>query len=312
MNICVIGSGGVGGYFGARLAQSGLNVTFVARGKHGSAMANHGLKITSILGDFHLSTVQVTGDPKDNAPYDLALVAVKAWQVADAAKALEGTLSENALVLPLQNGVEAADQLREVLGDKAVLTGLCGIISYIKEPGHVCHVGIEPFIRVGECDGSKSERVGKLVAVLNDADGVSASTPEDISVSLWLKFLFIVAMSGIGSVTRAPIGITRENKDTRRLLEECVREVYKVGCAHGVALPDDSVERTMRMIDDAPKEATASMQRDIIDGKPSELYNQNEAVVRLGNKVGITTPINSFICAVLSPMENRARGLLEF
>jgi len=108
LNICVIGSGGVGGYFGARLVQSGLNVTFVARGKHGSSMVKHGLKVTSISGDFHLPSVKVAEDPKENAPYDIALVAVKAWQVTAAAKALEGTLSENALVLPLQNGVEAA------------------------------------------------------------------------------------------------------------------------------------------------------------------------------------------------------------
>ena len=312
MKICVFGSGGVGGYFGARLAQAGLNVTFVARAKHRSAMASSGLKVSSISGDFHLPNVQVIENPLENAPYDIAFVAVKAWQVTEAAMALKGTLNKNATVIPLQNGVGASEQLIEVLGKEVVITALCGLISYIKEPGHVCHVGLEPFIKIGECGGSSSERVDNLLSLLNNAEGMNVTAPEDIRVSLWLKFLFIVAMSGIGSISRAPIGVTRENNEIRRLLEECVREAYDVGCAHGLALPSDSVELTMRMIDRAPADATASMQRDIIDGKPSELYDQNEAVKRLGVEAGIDTPVNSFICAALSPLENRARGLLVF
>ena len=312
MKVCMFGSGGVGGYFGARLVQAGVDVTFVARGKHRSTMLNSGLRVSGISGDLHLQSVTVVEDPKENGPYDLVFLAVKAWQVEDAAKKLIGTLSDSASVVPLQNGVEAPEQLAQLLGEEKSLIGLCGIVSFLKEPGQIFHAGLDPFIQIGELDGTSGKRVDNIIALLNSAAGLTATAPEDVRVSHWLKFIFIVTMSGIGSVTRAPIGITREDTEIRKLMEECANEVYSVGCAHGIALPSDAVERTMNTIDSAPAEATASMQRDIMADKPSELYSQNAAVVRLGKSVNVDTPVNKFISTALVPLENRARGLLEF
>ncbi len=312
MKVCIFGSGGVGGYFGARLAKAGMDVTFVARGAHHTAMSENGLKLTSICGDLFLDGVNSVEAPADNAPYDIVILAVKAWQVEDAAVTLKDTLSVNGVVIPLQNGVEAPDILANVLGEAQVLTGLCGIVSFLKEPGHVHHIGIEPFIQIGERNGLQSNRVESVAAALNVAQGMKVTVPDDIRLALWKKFLFIVAMSGIGSITRAPIGITRENVETRKLMVDCVNEVYEVGLAHGIALPSDAVDRTMAMIDAAPPEATASMQRDIMQGKPSELYNQNDAVTRFGDAVGIPTPVNNVITAALLPLERKSRGLIEF
>lgn len=311
MKVCIYGSGGVGCYFGARFSQAGLDVTFVARGRNYAALNERGLMLTGISGELHLENINVVESPMDCAPYDVVVVAVKAWQVEEAARALTGTLAKDGVVIPLQNGVEAPQQLAAVLGDDSVLAGLCGIVVYLKEPGHIHHVGVEPFMQIGEHLGPPTARVHKLVAKLGCA-AVKITAPEDMAVALWMKFLFIVAMSGVGSVTRAPIGITRENPETRILLEACIRETYEVGCAVGVSLPDDAVDKTMQMIDAAPAEGTASMQRDIANGLPSELYNQNEVVRKLGSANEVATPVNELISAVLLPLEQRARGIVDF
>jgi len=312
MKVCIYGAGGVGSYFGARFSQAGFDVTFVARGRNYTALKERGLSLTGMSGELHIKTVNVVENPMDCAPCDIVVVAVKAWQVNETANALAGTLAENGVVIPLQNGVEAPGQLATVLGDDSVLAGLCGIVVYLKEPGHVHHVGVEPFIQIGERAGPPTKRIHELVAKLGCAEAVKVSAPEDMPVALWMKFLFIVAMSGVGAVTRAPIGITRENPETRSLLEACIRETYEVGCAAGVSLPDDAPDKIMKMIDASPAEATTSMQRDIADGFPSELYNQNEAVVRLGSANGVATPVNKLISASLLPLEQRARGIVDF
>lgn len=312
MKICIFGAGGVGGYFGGRLAQAGMDVTFVARGAQAAALQENGLKVSSISGNFHLGSVQVVTAPSENGPYDIALVAVKAWQIEAAAAALVGTLNEGGVAIPLLNGVEAPDALAKTLGAPAALAGLCGIFSFLDEPGHIRHAGTEPFIQIGERDGSQSQRVHTIATAMNEAQGMTVTVPEDMRAALWLKFLFIVAMSGVGSVTRAPIGITRDNPSTRNLLETCVRETYEVGIALGIPLPDDAVESTMNLLDGVPSQATASMQRDIMNGKPSELQSQNAAVVRLGESVAVETTVNSFICAALSPLELRASGEVAF
>lgn len=312
MKVCVYGCGGVGGYFGARLVESGADVTFIARGENLRVMQDAGLKVSGISGSLHLPDVQVDNDPSRNAPYDLVIVAVKAWQVKEAGTALKGLLAENGTVLPLQNGVEASDELAGILGDQNVVTGICGIVSFLKAPGHIYHAGIEPFIKIGERDGSRSARVSEVVEFLNRANSVTASAPDDIRVAYWLKFMFIVTMSGIGSVTRAPIGVCCKSPDIRSIMQECATEVFMVARASGILLPSNSVENTMKMLDDAPAEATASMQRDIIAGKPSELHFQNVAVSRLGKQFDVATPVNDFISAVLMPQEGKARSEIEF
>jgi 2-dehydropantoate 2-reductase len=211
-------------------------------------------------------------------------------------------------VLPLQNGVEASSQLAAVLGQEHVLGGLCGLISYIAGQGHICHAGADPFIRFGELDNRSSDRVDWLRKAFERTSGISVNIPSDIHVAIWQKFVLIAAWSGMGAITRTPIGIFRSQTGTRQMLERTIFEIYDVARARGIELHEDVVVKTMKFLDALPAKGTASMQRDIMDGKPSELETQNGAVVRLGKEVGVETPVNNFIYNSLLPMEMRARG----
>ena len=312
MRIAVFGTGGVGGYFGGRLAQAGEDVVFIARGEHLQALHTHGLKVDSIKGDFVIHPVQATDDPAEVGVVDVVLVGVKAWQVPEAAQAIRPLIGAETLVVPLQNGIEAPTQLAEVLGAKHVIGGLCGIISFIAEPGHIRHVGADPFVQFGELDNRSSERVEKLRQSFTRTAGVTVEIPSDIHVALWRKFLFIVSVSGMGAVTRAPIGVLRSLPQTRQMLQQVMQEVFEVAQAYSIALAQDIVSKTLTFMDGFPPSATASMQRDILEGRPSELEAQNGAVVRLGQAVGVATPLNAFIYHSLLPLELKARGQLQF
>ncbi len=309
MRLAIMGCGGVGGYFGARLAEAGHDVTFVARGEHLAAMKHEGLRVSSIEGDVHLTEVKATDDPARVGAVDVVLVAVKAWQVADAARAIRPMIGPDTFVVPLENGVEAADILAARLGLAHVLDGLCGILAWREAPGHIRHAGVSPFVRFGERDNRRSKRALRLKAAFDQARGLTAEIPDDIHAAVWSKFLFICAMSGIGSVTRAPIGITRTLPETRALIEQMLAEIAAVARARGVALLEDATIRALRFIDALPAESTASMQRDIMAGLPSELESQNGAVVRLGLEAGVATPVNAMIHAALLPQERQARGV---
>lgn len=307
MRIAIYGAGGVGGYFGGRLAEAGEEVTFIARGEHLAAIRRNGLDIRSIAGDVRIAPAHVTDDPSTLEPMDVVIVAVKAWQVRDVAEAMRPLIGPETCVIPLENGVEAASQLGDVLGESAVIGGLCGILAWREGPGVIRHAGINPFIRLGELDNRRSERVVRLRERFAAATGVTAEIADDIQVAIWSKFLFICAMSGIGSITRAPIGITRHLPATRELIRSILEEIHHVGLAKGVSLPHDAMARALRSIDALPEKSTASMQRDIIAGRPSELESQNGAVVRLGLELGIPTPVNAMIHAALLPQELKAR-----
>jgi len=206
MRIAVFGAGGVGGYFGGRLAQAGEDVIFIARGDHLKAMLTHGLRVDSVKGDFVLKRVKATDDPSQAGIVDLILVGVKAWQVTNAAEAMRPMVGPETFVLPLQNGLEAPTQLAAVWGDQHVLGGLCGLSTFIVGPGHIRHAGAEPFVRFGELDNRPSDRVKLLQKVFTRA-GVIAEIPRDIQVALWMKFLFITAWSGVGAITQTPLGV---------------------------------------------------------------------------------------------------------
>jgi 2-dehydropantoate 2-reductase len=312
MRIAIFGTGGVGGYFGGRLAQAGEDVIFIARGKHLNAIRDKGLRVDSIKGNFVVEPVHATDDPAEVGTVDAILVGVKAWQVSAAARAMGPMIGPKTFVVPLQNGVEAPSLLSSALGHRHVLGGLCWIISYIADPGHIDHIGAEPRILFGELDNHQSDRVESLRAAFGRAIGVTAETPTDIHVAMWQKFICMAAWSGLGAVTRSPIGIFRSLPETRQMLEQKMQEIYKVAQALKIRLSKDVIEKTMDFFDGLPQEGTASMQRDIMSGRPSELDTQNGAVVRLGRKVGIDTPVNSFIYQSLLPMEKRARGQIEF
>jgi 2-dehydropantoate 2-reductase len=243
---------------------------------------------------------------------DAVVLGVKAWQVAEAAEAIRPIVGPETFVVPLQNGVEAPAQLTAVLGRKHVLGGMCRIIAFLDGPGHIRHVGAEPYVAFGELDNRPSERAERLRRAFARAAGVTAEIPENIQAAIWRKFVFVAAGSGMGAITRAPVGIVRSQPETRAMLEEAMREVFEVGQAHNVSLPPQTVRETMAFMDSLPPEASASMQRDMMQGRPSELHAQNGAVVRLGQEVDVATPVHAFIYHSLLPLERKARRELEF
>jgi len=312
MRITVFGAGSVGGYFGGRLAQAGEDVVFIARGDHLGAIQTRGLRVDSIAGDFMIDPANATDDPSETGIVDLVLVGVNAWQLPAAAEAMRPMIGAETFVVPLANGVEAPSQLVDALGAKHVLGGLCRIMSARVAPGHIRHSGMSPVIIFGELDGGPSERAERLRQAFQHAQGVVASIAPDIRVALWEKFLFIAALSGVGALTRAPVGVLRSVPETRCLLQASMQEILAVAQALGIALPPEKVAETMSFVDDLPPSGTASMQRDVMAGRPSELESQSGAVVRLGRKAGVDTPIHGVIYRGLLPQELRARDRLEF
>ena len=293
MRIAVFGVGGVGGYLGGRLAKAGEDVVFIARGAHLEALRTHGLRVDSVKGDFVVQPVQATDDPTQVGIVDAVLVGVKAWQVSAAAEAMRPMIGSETFVMPVQNGVEAPAQLVKVLGAQPVLGGLCAIVSFISEPGHIRHAAVEPVVWFGEMDNRTNQRVERLRQAFTRA-GVTAEIPPDIQVALWGKLAVMAPWSGVGAVTRAPAGVWRSVLETRRMVELVVQEVLAVARARNISLPEDAMSRAMDTLDGLAPDATASMQRDIMDGRPSELEYQNGAVVRLGREAGVDTPVNSF------------------
>ena len=308
MRIAVFGSGGVGGYFGGRLAEAGETVTFIARGAHLAALLERGLAVESIAGDFEVRPVRATDDPRTVGVVDAVLVAVKTWQLGDAARAMAPLVGPATMVVPLENGVEAPEELGQVLGAEHVLGGLCRILAYVVGPGRIRHSAVEPYVAFGELDGSPSPRAESLLAAFRGATGVVAEIPDDIRAAMWGKFMFITPVSSIGAVTRVPIGAFRATSETRALLHEALREIEALARHLGVRLPADAVGQTLEFVDAIPPDGTTSMQRDIMDGRPSELEAQVGAVVRLGARAGVAVPVHQFLYAALLPQERRVRG----
>jgi len=307
MRIAVFGAGGVGGYFGGRLAQSGEDVVFIARGEHLEAMRAGGLRVESIKGDFLIQPVQAIGEPRRVGEVDMVLIAVKGWQVPETAIAIQPLLGSETGVAFLGNGVDAPVQLAAVLGANHVIGGLCRISSYIAGPGHIRHVGFEPYVAFGELDGHPSPRSQGLRQAFKHA-AVNVEIPTDIQAAMWEKFLFIAAFGGVGAVTRAPAGVIRSQPETRQMLQEALIEVASLARVRKIRLPEDIISTTLAYIDRMPPATMASMQRDIIDGRPSELGSQSGAVVRMGLESGVPTPTHNFIYASLLPQELKARG----
>jgi 2-dehydropantoate 2-reductase len=307
MRIAVAGAGGVGGYFGAKLAAAGEDVTFLARGRTLEALRTGGMRVDSIKGDFTLERVNATDDPSSIGTVDAVIVAVKAWQVAALAPTLRPLLGPDTIVIPLENGIDAPDELAAALGRDHVGGGLCGIVSFVVEPGHIRHAGAEPLVNFGELDNRRSERCERLRDVFERA-GVRAEIPPDIHRSMWTKLVFITPLSGIGAVSRVPIGVWRAIPETRAVAERAVREVIAVASARGVTLAGNAVELTMARYDNLPPDSTASLQRDVIDGKPSELEAQLGAVSRMGAAASVPTPVHDTLYAALLPLERRARN----
>lgn len=312
MRIAVFGAGSVGGYFGARLAQAGHSVVFIARGRTLEALRKDGLRVESIAGDFRVHDAEATDAPASVGPVDAVLLGVKTWQVPEAAVAMRPLVGENTLVVPLLNGVECRDQLAAVLGPKPVLGGICRIFAYPIAPGVFKHAGVDPAVVFGEWDGGPSERVSHLAAAFDDCVAAKAVATPKVQTAVWEKFLFIDPLGTTGSLSRAPVGVLRGIPETRALLEGLIREVLALALARGVAMRDDIVLKTLGHVDAITPEGTASMQRDMLDGKPSELDAQTGAVVRLAREAGVAVPLHAAAYGALLPAEQRARGSLRY
>ncbi len=306
MKIAIIGTGGVGGYFGGRLAISGNDVTFVARGTNLEAILKNGLNVKSINGDFEVKGAKATSDIKSIGPSDLVIIATKAWQVKDSAFEIKNIVNNNTIVLPLQNGVLTSDELKEVLPANNVIAGLCRIISKLESPGVINHFAVDPTIVFGECDNSQNPRLTYLNEVFVKA-GFKSKIAEDIQSEIWKKYISICVSAWLG-VTRSTYGEVRECAETREIMYRLFKEVTEVGRAKGVNIEDGFVEKTMAFIDSFPYDSTSSLTRDVWEGLPSELEYQNGTVVKLAKELGVNVPVNQFIYSSLILMERRARA----
>ena len=306
MKVCIFGAGGIGGYFGARLAQADIDVTFIARGAHLDAILADGLHVKSINGDFVVHPARATALPEAVGPVDVVLCCVKSWQVAEAADQMRALVGPQTLVIPLLNGAEAHDILARSLGAEHVLPGLCKLITMIDSPGHIRHAGAAPYLAFGEANGRLSQRAQDVARVFAEARGMTVHLSRNIMIQLWRKFMLIAPWSGIGALTRSPIGVIRSLPETRTLVMDSIREVYDVARAGGVPVEEKAMKETMAFIDALPPEGTASMQRDIMAGRPSELHEQSGAVVRHGEKTNVPTPVNRLTYHGLLPQERMA------
>lgn len=306
MRIAIIGAGGVGGYFGARLAASGVDVVWIARGAHYAALRDRGLRIQSASGDLDLR-VQVTDDPRAAGAADWIWIAVKLWDTESAAEAARAIAGRGATVVSFQNGVEKEDVLRRALPGAHLIGGVTYIASTIAAPGVIVHTGAMARLQFGEFDGRRTEKLEALLAACRAA-GVDAEIPVDIRLAIWTKFMSLVGLSGMTTAARLPIGPIRSNPHSRRMLHDAVREAAAVGRALGVALDPAFVEQRLALFDEWPAEMTSSMHQDLKKGNRLEIAWLSGAVARLGEQLGVPTPCNRAIRDLLAPFEMGERN----
>ncbi len=306
----MLGPGAVGGYFGARLDAAGAEVVYIGRGAHLTAIREHGLRIERPEGEIVIRPAEATDDPASVGPVDYVLFAVKLFDTEAAAEAVRPLLGSETAVVTLQNGVESPDLLARRLGARHVMGGTAYISSVIAAPGVIRQTGAFATLVFGELDGAVSERGLRLEAACRDA-GLDVELSDRILVRIWMKFVVLVALSGVTTATRRPIGELREDPDTRRLLEAAMAEAASVGRARGVDLPEDAVARQMEVLDTWPRDMVASMLHDLEAGKRMELDWFSGAVARLGRELGLDTPVNETLYAVLKPYKDGAPSPTE-
>ena len=291
MKIAFMGSGGVGGLIGARLAQAGCDVSFIARGAHLAAMREHGLKLESPVGNVHLPNVRVTDDPGSLGPVDIVVIAVKLWDTGAAARAIAPLIGPDTGVLSLQNGVRKDEILRPIFGERALMGGVAYMGTAISRPGVIQHTGTMQRLVFGEYDGRRSKRAEALLGFLQKT-GIDARLSDDIRRSIWEKFVFLVGMAAVTATIRLPLGPILKHPLTRQFYLDAMREAAAVGRAHGVRLPEDIAEERLAFSDTLPASMTASLQLDLERGNPLEVEWLSGSVVELGAAVGVPTPIH--------------------
>lgn len=306
MRIAVIGTGGVGGYFGARLALAGNDVTFVARGAHLAAMRSNGLVVDSTITPMHLREVKATDDIASIGTVDVAMFCVKLWDAEAAARQLQPLLADGGIAIPFQNGIDAPDMLIRALGNEHVAGGIAYVAASIASPGVIKVVGSMARNRVGAFDGVAESKVRAFADVVRSSR-VDVEVVPDIRRALWEKFAMFCALSGTTAVTRQPIGVIRSDPNMRAMHESALREAVVVGRAKGVTLADDYIEKQMAFTDGLPFEMRASMANDLIAGHRLEAPWLCGAVTRLGKELRVPTPVNDTIYAALKPYVDGAK-----
>ncbi|HSE01229.1 MAG TPA: 2-dehydropantoate 2-reductase [Burkholderiales bacterium] len=291
MKIAMMGSGGVGGLIGARLAHAGCDVSFIARGAHLAAMREHGLKLESQVENVRLRTVQVTDDPATLGQVDIVIFSVKLWDTDSAARQILPLIGPETGVISLQNGVVKDDILRPIIGEKALMGGVAYMGTAISRPGVIQHTGTMQRVVFGEYSGRRSKRAEALLEWCRKG-GLDAAISDDIRRTLWEKFVFLVAMAAVTATIRLPIGPIRSHPMTRKFYLDALREAAAVGRAHGIRLPEDFAEERMAFVDTLPSTMTASMQLDLERGNPLEVEWLSGSVVELGAAVGVPTPVH--------------------
>lgn len=304
MRIAIIGAGGVGGYFGARLQAAGSDVAFVARGAHLAALRERGLRVESPKGDLHLARVEATDNPETVGVVDAVLLTVKMYDLDDASRRLAPLIGRHTAVITLQNGVEAVDIVAGHVGREHVAGGVAYIAAVIAEPGVIRHTSLDSLI-FGELDRRRSERLVALEQACLRA-GFGARISDDIDIDLWSKFSRLSVFSGMTAVTRSTMGVLRSDPELLAMLVAACKETIAVGRARGVDLPDRLMDEILQMVHTLPHHAKASMLEDLERGRRLELPWLSGAVVRLGASVGVPTPIHAFIATVLKPHVNGA------
>ena len=300
MRIVVMGAGALGAYFGARLHVAGQDVALVARGAHLAAIRAEGLRIASPLGDLHLRDIAATDDPASLALADIVMLAVKLWDTEAAAAAIKGLLKPGGAVISFQNGVMKDEVLTRVLGKAQVMGGVGYIAATIAEPGRIVQTGRMARLAFGELDGTMSAR-GEALRAACEGAGIDVECTPEITRRIWEKFVFLAASAGCTAALRQSLGPIRENPETRAFLHDVMAEIVAVGRARGVALDEGFADKSLANVDRMPPEMTTSMHGDLMRGNRLELPWLNGWVAKLGAELGIATPLNRALSAVLAP-----------
>lgn len=306
MKIAIMGTGGVGGYYGGLLAKQGHEVTFIARGAHLQAIQKNGLQIKSIHGDFSIVPAAAAADPAEVGAVDFALVCVKTYDTETVARTMIPLVGAQTTVLSLQNGIDAAQRIGEVIGMGHVIGGVTHISSAVESPGVIRQVSQFRRITLGELDGNVSARVQAIESVFKSA-GITVEITKDVYKVLWTKLVFISAASGFGSLTRLAMGEYRAVPETRAMILNLMKEVEAVARAQGIALDADVVQKALEFMDAAAPRIKASMQLDVETGHKSEIEAMIGVIGRKGRELGVPTPSADFIYAALLPIDLKAR-----
>jgi 2-dehydropantoate 2-reductase len=307
MKILIMGTGGVGGYYGGLLAQQGNEVTFISRGAHLYAIRHEGLKVKSVHGDFIVLPADATDDPANVGPVDLILFCVKTYNTDEAAEAIRPAVGPQTTVVSLQNGIDAAERIGKVIGQEHVLGGVTWLSSAVEAPGVIRQVSQFRRIVLGELGGGRSGRVQSVYEVLNQT-GITVEISENFQKILWTKFVFIAAVSGVGSLTRMPMGDYRSVPETRGLLSSIMQEVEALARAQGMQLDPDVVQKSLEFVDNAAPHMKPSMQLDVETNRRTELESMVGVIGRKGRELGVPTLAADFVYASLLPVELKARN----